>query len=266
MSVNWLELEKIARRWVYEAADMIKDSLAGPITIEAKSNPDDLVTEVDRAIEEYFYRKIRTEFPEHHFLGEEGIAEKLTSLDGIVWIIDPIDGTMNFIHQRNKFAISVGVYQDGVGMIGLIYDVMSDELFHAVRDRGAFFNEEELAPIRERPLKESILGLNANWLVEEKNPYQNPLQALTRDVRSTRSYGSAALEMAYVAAERLDAYVSVKLSPWDYAAALVILHEAGCAASTFTGDRLSLLDTSTVVAAKPRLHKEMVSAYIGEEL
>jgi myo-inositol-1(or 4)-monophosphatase len=265
MSVDWLELEKVATNWVYEAGHKIKKTLAGPIDIESKSNPDDLVTEVDRAIEAFFYEKIQEAFPEHYFLGEEGISDEEPSLDGTVWIIDPIDGTMNFIHQKQNFAISVAVYHNKVGMIGLIYDVMRDELFHAHRGKGAFLNGAELPPVKERPLHESVIGLNARWVVEETNPYRNPLKALVRDVRSIRSYGSAALEMAYVASDRLDGYLSVQLSPWDYAAGMIILNEVGCVASNFQGDPLSLTDSGTLFASKPQLHKEIISIYIGEE-
>ncbi|WP_100373347.1 inositol monophosphatase family protein [Bacillus sp. FJAT-45037] len=265
MSTNWLEIESIATDWIYEAGQKIKETLAGPIDIESKTNPDDLVTEVDRAIEAFFYERIKKQFPEHYFLGEEGIADEEPSLDGTIWIIDPIDGTMNFIHQKQHFAISVGVYHNKIGMIGLIYDVMRDELFHAVKGHGAFLNKQELPPVKERPLHESVIGLNARWLVETKHPYQNPLKAMVRDVRSIRTYGSAALEIAYVASDRLDGYLSVQLSPWDYAAGLVILNEVGCAASNFHGDPLSLSDSGTLLAAKPHLHKEIVSSYVGEE-
>ncbi|MCM3759297.1 inositol monophosphatase family protein [Alkalihalobacillus oceani] len=265
MTMNWIELEKVAKDWTYEAAGIIKDSLAKPIHIEAKSNPNDLVTEVDRAIESYFFDKISKTYPDHHFLGEEGVAEELDSLEGTVWIIDPIDGTMNFVHQKYNFAISVGIYHEGVGMVGIVYDVMSDELFHAVKGHGAYVNGKELVPVKERPLQESVIGLNARWIVDGKHPYRNPLLALIRDVRSVRSYGSAAIEIAYVAADRLDGYLSVNLSPWDYAAAVILLEEVGCQASTFQGEPLMLLTPSTVIVGKPHLHKEMISAYLGEE-
>lgn len=266
MTYDWQELEKTARKWTYEAAKIIKDSFSRPILIESKSNVNDLVTEVDKTIESFFYEKISETYPEHFFLGEEGVAEELSSLEGTVWIIDPIDGTMNFVHQKYNFAISVAIYHEGVGMIGLIYDVMTDELFHATNGNGAYINGEPLVPVKERPLNESIIGVNAKWLVEEKNQYRNPLKALVRDVRSTRSIGSAAIEIAYLAADRLDGYLSVNLSPWDYAAGLVLLNEVGCKASTFHGEPLSLLLPSTFIAGKPHLHKEMVSSYVGEEL
>ncbi|NEU29515.1 inositol monophosphatase family protein [bacterium LRH843] len=266
MSINWLDLEKVARTWTYEAADLIKSKIASPFQIETKSNPDDLVTEVDRGVESFFYEKIRKIYPEHHFLGEEGVASELDSLDGTVWIIDPIDGTMNFVHQKRNFAISVAIYHEGVGMIGLVYDVMGDELFHAVKGHGAYINDVELVPVKERPLQESIVGVNGGWLVEKNNPFQNPLTALVRDIRGMRSYGSAAIEIAYVAADRLDAYMSVRLSPWDYAAAVILLGEVGCKASTFSGDNLSLQGRSTVIAGKPQLHKEIISSYVGDEI
>ncbi|GAF63925.1 inositol monophosphatase family protein [Alkalihalobacillus trypoxylicola] len=265
---TWMEIEEIAKQWTIEAGERIKEALKNPIKVESKSNVNDLVTEVDKATEQFFYQNIKKTFPDHGFLGEEGVSEDgdINTLEGTVWIIDPIDGTMNFVHQKYNFAISVAVYHNGVGQIGLVYDVMSDELFSARKDHGAYLNGVELAPVRERALAESIIAVNSKWLVENKHPYQNPLSALVRDVRSIRSYGAAAIEIAYVAADRLDGYISVKLSPWDYAAGLVLLHEVGCKASSFTGDPLTLLDAESVIVGKPQLHKEMVSTYLGEEV
>src|SRR5690625_2784749 len=160
MSTNWQALEKTARDWTYEAAELIKDSFSSSIRIETKSNPDDLVTEVDREIENFFYDKIARSFPHHDFIGEEGAAQTPESLEGTVWIIDPIDGTMNFVHQQENFAISVAVYHHGIGKIGIVYDVMNDALFHAVKGGGAFLNESELVPVKDRPLQEAVIGIN----------------------------------------------------------------------------------------------------------
>lgn len=262
---DWNELGRVARDWTYEAADLIKQALANPFKVESKSGPDDLVTEVDKNTEAFFYQKIKETYPDHDFLGEEGTAEKINSTDGIVWIIDPIDGTMNFVQQKIKFAISIGIFEDGVGKVGVVYDVMADEMFFAIQGEGAFVNEVELVPGKDRPLNESIIGLNARWLTETHHPHANPLLALVRDSRSVRSYGSAAIELAYVAADRLDAYVSVNLSPWDYAGASILLEEMGYRLSSFTGKNLSLLEGGTVLAAKPSLQREIISAYVGEE-
>lgn len=265
MSTNWLELEKTARDWTYEAGEIIKRSLTDSIHIESKDNPDDLVTEVDRAVEQFFYEKITNTFPAHKFLGEEGVAEQLQSLDGIVWIIDPIDGTMNFVHQQINFAISVSVYYNGVGKIGIIYDVMDNKLFHAVKGEGAYVNEEALTKVKERPLNEAIVGLNGRWLTKEKHTFCEPLKELVRDVRGMRSYGSAAIEIAHVASNRLDSYISVSLSPWDYAAGVVIANEVGYEATTFSGEPVPLLSTSSVIVAKPELHKEIIDSYLGDK-
>ncbi|WP_017727145.1 inositol monophosphatase family protein [Halalkalibacterium ligniniphilum] len=264
-NVNWIERGEIAKQWVLEAAEHIKKALASKIHVEAKSNPDDLVTDVDRSTEAFFYEKVSTHFPSHHFLGEEGISENVEQMDGTVWIIDPIDGTMNFVHSQFKFAISLAVYHEGIGKIGIIYDVMAGELFQAIEGQGAFLNGKPVQKITERPLEESILGLNARWIVEDRNPYRRELAQLVRDVRGIRSYGSAALELAYVASNRLDGYISVKLSPWDYAAGIIILKETGCCVTNFNGESLSLLKGGSVFAGKPAFHKEVIKRYVGRE-
>jgi len=100
MDVTWREIEQQAKEWIFQAGEQIKDALNGSFAIETKSNPDDLVTDIDKSTEAFLYKKIRHTYPEHRFLGEEGVSEAIDHLDGIVWIVDPIDGTMNFVHQR----------------------------------------------------------------------------------------------------------------------------------------------------------------------
>ncbi|GAF14648.1 inositol-1-monophosphatase [Bacillus sp. JCM 19046] len=257
MEPNWIEIEKQAKTWLVEAGNKIKKALEQPFTIDAKSGPDDLVTDVDKSTEAYFYQQISSTYPTHHFLGEEGVAKELTSLSGTVWIIDPIDGTMNFVHQQQNFAISMGVFQDGVGKLGFVYDVIKNELFHAVQGEGLFVNDKKVVSVKERPLEEAIIGLNANWLVEN-HPLQTNLIELVQSCRGTRSYGSAALEMAYVATDRMDAYISLNLSPWDYAGGAILLNEVNCLASRFDGSTLSLLDKGTMVCSKSNLHQTLV--------
>src|SRR5699024_6046062 len=180
-------------------------------------------------------RKIQQQYPAHRILGEEGFGHVVESLQGVVWIVDPIDGTLNFIHQQRNFAISVGVYIDGVGMLGYIYDVVRDELYSAEKGKGAYVNDERLPMIEQQSIHKAVIGMNARWLAPNRFQLQTQLFRVVADCRSTRSYGSAALEIAYVASGKLNGYISFNLSPWDIAGGAVIAQEVGAIVSTVTG-------------------------------
>ena len=122
------QLDLFAKEIITEAGKRIRAAFSYDIEIETKSNANDLVTNIDREIELFFIEKIKAFDPTHRILGEEGMGEKVESLEGVVWIIDPIDGTMNFVKQHRHFMISIGVYVDGVGILGYIFDVMREEL------------------------------------------------------------------------------------------------------------------------------------------
>ncbi|MCM3003176.1 inositol monophosphatase family protein [Priestia koreensis] len=250
-----------AEKWVREAGELIKQSFSKELLIQTKSNPNDLVTNMDKEVEQYFIKHIRETFPEHHILGEEGYGEKLESTDGTIWIIDPIDGTMNFVHQQRNFAISVGIYVDGVGEIGFIYDVIHDELYHARRGQGAYMNDIELPKLEPVSVKEAILALNATWVTKNFRIDPSVLSPLVTAVRGTRSYGTAAIELAYVAAGRLDAYITPRLAPWDFAAGLILINEVGGVATNFEGTEVDLLKQNSIFVGKPELHEEILENY-----
>ncbi|WP_077617679.1 inositol monophosphatase family protein [Bacillus sinesaloumensis] len=260
--VNWDEIENYAKHWIKEAGERIRDSFKMELVIETKSNPDDLVTNMDKETEQYFIEKIHETFPTHKILGEEGFGDKIQSLSGITWIIDPIDGTMNFIHQQRNFAISVAVYEDGVGQIGLIYDVIHDELYHARKGKGAYFNSTKIKPLEDVPLEKAIVAINATWVTENKRIDPKILIPIVNAVRGTRSYGSAALEMAYLVTGRIDVYITMRLSPWDFAAGVVLLNEVGGVITTLDGKPLNLLTENSVFVARPNLHQEIFSNFL----
>ncbi|WP_235357034.1 inositol monophosphatase family protein [Bacillus alveayuensis] len=262
MNKKWKKIDEYAQQWIKEAGRRIKDTFQQQLLIQTKSSRTDLVTNVDREIEQFFIQKIRSTFPQHRVLGEEGFGDSLAALEGIVWIIDPIDGTMNFIHQQRNFAISIGIYEDGIGMMGYIYDVVHDELYYAHKGAGAFLNGVPLSPLTETSVSESIVSINATWVTKNKRIDANVLAPLVKDARGTRSYGSAALEMAYVAAGRLDAYITMRLSPWDFAAGFVLVNEVGGIVTNLYGEPLNLLGENSVLVAKPRLHEEILNTYI----
>lgn len=259
---NWQEIDTYAKQWIKEAGAKIRASFSETLNIQTKSNPNDLVTNIDKETEQFFIEKIKTTYPLHTVLGEEGLEESPAEFAGIVWIIDPIDGTMNFVHQQRNFAISIGIYERGIGQIGLIYDVVHDELYHAQKGKGAYLNEIPLGVLAEVKVNEAIIGVNASWAIENPRIDSQILAALVRDARATRSLGSAALEIAYVVSGRIDAYISLRLSPWDFAAGTVLLEEVGGTATTLRGEPLKLLGENTVLVAKPGLHRELLEKYL----
>ncbi|MBU9711268.1 inositol monophosphatase family protein [Evansella tamaricis] len=250
---SWEELYSIALEWTKEAGTYIREKMKNTYGVSSKANQNDLVTDVDRDVEELFKKKLKECFPDHRLMGEEGSAELVNDLKGVIWILDPIDGTVNFVHQETFFAVSLGVYLNGVGMIGIVYDVMNDEMFSALKGQGAVVNGTKLARLGEVHLNEAIISMNAGWILKDRR-----LEYFVNESRGIRSYGSAALEIAYVASGRLDAYISFALSPWDIAGGVVLLSEVGGIATNYEGNELSYLEKDTFIAANPFIHEEII--------
>lgn len=257
------EIYQYAKDWILEAGDHIRNVIDEPLTIDTKSNPNDLVTQMDRNTEEYFAKKIKSIYPEHKLLSEEGFGDTLETLDGTVWIIDPIDGTMNFVHQKRNFAISVGIYQDGIGEIAFIYNVMEDILYHAKKGEGAYKDDVKLPQLDKGvTLDHTILLINSLWSGENKRINHDKIQELVRKVRGTRSYGSAALEFAGVAEGVLDGYISMKLFPWDFAAGVILVEEVGGITLQANGNPLNFLTENTVFSGNAQVANEIIDNYI----
>lgn len=263
-----LAIYEQAKTWTIEAGKALKASLKESIVVEYKTSAADLVTEKDKEIEQFFVEKISKTFPEHYILGEEGMAQKQEFVPEAetLWIIDPIDGTTNFVHQKRDFAISVGVFVEGKPVIGIIYDPIQDECYHACQGEGAFLNEERLSPLADKNIEEALLSLDPLWLTANDIFDYARCQAIVRHARGARSIGSAALELAYVACGRFDGYFSLRLSPWDYAAGIVILEEVGAKLTTVANEPLSIsTKRSTVFVASPKLHEALLKGFILSE-
>jgi myo-inositol-1(or 4)-monophosphatase len=262
--MNWESIAAFAKQWVMEAGQTIRTSFEMKLDIQTKSNANDLVTNMDREVEQFFIKKVREKFPDHKILGEEGFGDDLKSLEGIVWLLDPIDGTMNFVHQQRDFAISVGIFEDGAGKVGLIYDVVRDELYYAIKGKGAYLNENKLAALKEVDVQKAIIGINPTWLMQNRRIDHNLLIPLAREARGLRSYGSAALEMAFVAAGRMDAYIALRLSPWDFGGGSVLVEEVGGIVTNLKGKKLDYLSKDTLLVAKPGFHEKILKNYLNE--
>ncbi|MCE7794750.1 inositol monophosphatase family protein [Salipaludibacillus sp. CUR1] len=246
-------IKEKAEEWTREAGGYIKEQMKLTFKVNTKSHQHDLVTDVDKGVEAFFQEKIDKEFPGHRLMGEEGSFENVKDLSGTVWILDPIDGTVNFVHQESYFAISAGVFHNGEPVIGIVYDVMHDELFSSLKGKGAELNNRRLSPLSENSLNEAIISFNTGWLLKDRR-----LERIVKRSRGTRSYGAAALEIAYVAAGRLDAYISFNLAPWDIAGGYALLQEVGGKATNYDGKTLNFLEKTTLIAANPWVYDEII--------
>lgn len=260
--MNWGNVDRYAKTLIKEAGHKIRFSFLKTIEIETKADANDLVTNIDKQVEQFFISHIKRDFPEHRILGEEGFGDEVNSLEGIIWMLDPIDGTMNFIHQKRNFAISLGIYVDGVGKFGYIYDVMNDDFYTAEKGEGAYYNDERLPNLEVTPLVNALIGINASWIAPNKFIDHEKTSKLIQTCRGTRSYGSAAMELAYVSSGRLDAYLSLRLSPWDIAGGMVIANEVGAVTTNLKGDQPHLLGQDTFIVARPGLHQDILTNYI----
>lgn len=253
-----------AKDWAVEAGKLSLKRAEHPLEYTFKSSPSDLVTQVDKEVEEFMIQKILSHFPEHGIIGEEGTFERDPKEFDTLWVIDPIDGTMNFVHQQINYVVSVAVVYKGIGIIGVIYDPSRDELFWSLKGEGAYLNGHPLKLDKPVHLQEALICSSLFWNQRaEKLGLVDILYDLPKKSRGIRVYGCAALELAYVAAGRVDAYVSLYLNPWDFAAGKVIVEEAGGTTTTLDGSALPLTEVSTVVASNPFLYAQLTEYLQG---
>ncbi|WP_281186926.1 inositol monophosphatase family protein [Staphylococcus schleiferi] len=257
-----MHLYDFAKSLVLEAGNNIRKKMGDTLAIEAKSNPNDLVTNVDKETEQFIVSQIQESYPNHRIIGEEGHGHDIETNEGIVWVIDPIDGTLNFIHQSENFAISIGIFKEGKPYAGFVYDVMRDVLYHAKAGKGALMNEEPLPLLEDTVVSESIIGMNPNWLTKPK--LGTMLEPIVSDSRSARAYGSAALEIVYVATGQLAAYMTPRLQPWDYAGGIIILEEVDGIATNFLGEPLAMTHPNSVLVGNKKVHTAIRQDYLRQ--
>ena len=212
-----------------EAAEMVRRRRREGVEVSAtKSSPVDIVTEVDKAAERLIFDRLMTARPDDGFLGEEGGASESTS--GVLWIVDPIDGTVNFLYGIPHYAVSIAAAVDGRSVAGVVVNVQSGELYTATSGGGAFLDGERLR-VREGqpvpPLSQRLVGTGFNYVADVKILQTVAVSALLHEVRDIRRMGSAALDLCAVAAGRVDAFVEEGLNSWDMAAGGLVATEAG---------------------------------------
>ena len=239
------------KSWLEEAGEKIKSSQQ-TLTISQKSNRTDLVTNVDRNIQNFLIEKIHSYDPEAKILAEEEGGNQLADLDGRVFIIDPIDGTLNFVIEGENFCIMLAVYESGVGKLGFIYDVMRNELFWGGKGIGVYKNDKPMPRPANKSLSEGLLGVNSYLFGHNKYG----IREIAESSMGTRMYGCAGLELAAILKGNHIAYIS-NLSPWDYAAGNVLLEEFGMVTSGLFGTPLTFDRREYYLAGTPCAYAEI---------
>lgn len=239
----------------------------------------DFVTEIDRSAEQEIIGILRKAYPDHSFLGEEtgehkpneAALEKVRKLNPSVaateyeWIIDPLDGTTNFLYGIPHYAVSIALKKDGKLDQAVIYDPMKDDLFHATRGAGAFLNNRRIRVTKRLSLEDAVLATGIPYRSDQDemmDSYVNTLKILKVGTAGIRRFGSASLDLAYVAAGRYDGYWEFGLKPWDIAAGVLIVREAG----GIVGDPIggtSHMTSGDIVAANPKVFKDMIKRLHG---
>lgn len=238
------------------AGTLIKERIDGKFSIEKKSGPNDLVTEVDKASEALIMNIIREEFPDHFILSEEIGEVKMDS--NYKWIIDPIDGTVNFANGIPLCCVSIGIEKDNQMIMGAVYNPMMNEFFFAEKNEGAFLNEKQIHVSNQHEVIHSCLvtGFPYTYLDVENGP----LDIFARLIRKgipVRRLGSAAIDLCWVAAGRFDGFYEHKLNAWDSAAGFLLVEEAGGKVTDFSGNDYSPYQPR-IVATNGLIHDELL--------
>jgi myo-inositol-1(or 4)-monophosphatase len=238
------------------AGELLKKAFGTTFEITSKPGKHNLVTECDKAAEHLIIKKLSAEFPTHGFLAEEGGQ---TKTGDIMWIIDPLDGTVNFAHNIPIFSVSIAATEGMDVLCGVVFHPMTGELFVAEKGQGAFLNDRPIHVSPTPKLEQAYMTTGFPYNVDE-DPLHciETFDKLTRLGIPIRRLGSAAIDLSYVAAGRFDAYWEVSLQPWDVAAGLLIVEEAGGRVTHYDGKRIDPRKDGTVLASNGHLHDELL--------
>ncbi len=252
-----------------KAGEWIQSKLGNHQSVKEKQSGQDLVTEVDKGAEKLIRKLILTYFPDHQILGEEGVEpgaeaskQALEAMKDAeyLWIVDPIDGTTNFIHGFPFFSVSIALVHKGEIIVGVVYDPSNDEMFVAEKGKGAYAHGKRMQVDPAQNLSQSLVATGFPADAKVALPRNlNTIAHVAPKVRNIRSGGSAALHLAYVAAGRLSGYWEMGLSAWDIAAGALLVQEAGGQITDYDGNPFTIA-VRDIIASNGSIHQELKSA------
>ncbi|MGO3573521.1 MAG: inositol monophosphatase family protein [Pseudolactococcus laudensis] len=254
MSANLLNTKlEFAKKVVRQAGGFIRQHLSDDLEISEKTHFDDLVTNLDREVQEQILTQILSTFPKDHVLAEENDVRHDIK-DGNVWVLDPIDGTTNFIVQRGNFAVMLAYYESGIGKIGVILDVMNDNLYWG--DGTSAYKNEAQIHLTVKPLRQSLIGVNTYMY----RTNAGGLLDLSHESLGVRAIGSAGIEYVNILEGKIWGYFS-NLSPWDYAAGAVLIAPFGYITQQIDGRPLAF-EGRQMMMSVPSNQLDKIKAYL----
>lgn len=247
------ELHQKVTSWLRESRQRVLTGMNTQLAVQTKTSRKDLVTNVDKANQTFLVQCIHRDFPQAKIEGEEGTASKVAEQSGLIFFVDPIDGTMNFVKQRANFAIMIGVYEDGQPLYGAILDVMRAELVAGGPNFPPQLNGKQMALPADLPLADTLIGVNGPMLMHNYLHVADIVEASS----GGRMSGSAGMEFKAITQGQLIGYIS-HLQPWDVAAGMAIGAGFGLVVTREDGSPIDILHNGIVVAAMPKAHAEII--------
>jgi myo-inositol-1(or 4)-monophosphatase len=264
MAMDWEKSLDAAEEASRKAGEMLRRNIDSSREIVYKGAVN-LVTDFDKRAQDIIFSRLSSRFPDHDFLAEEDLCRQRGS--DFRWIIDPIDGTTNYAHNFPIFSVSIALEWKSEVVCGVVYDPMREEMFSAISGNGAVRNGRRISTSTNGDLDKSLLATGFPYDVRESevNNIDHFANFATR-VQAIRRCGSAALDLCYVACGRFDGFWELKLSPWDVAAGLLIVEEAGGHVTNFKGETASVYGKD-VVASNGLIHEQMIQILrLGKQL
>ena len=249
MNTKYFDVDNVVDRAMQitkDAGDLLLDKLKSEKQVSLKGR-NDLVTDVDKLVEQQIIESLRTTFDGCGIIAEE--SDAIRTETGTTWIIDPLDGTRNYVNNIPFFSVNLALAIDDEVVLGITLDPIRNELFHAIKGQGAYLNNKIIQVSNKEKTEDALIGYDLGYSDEKAGTAIEMILHLWPDLQSTRMMGSAALGLAYAACGRTDLYFHHHLSKWDLAAALVMISEARGVATDRYGEPASLLSKSIIVSS-----------------
>lgn len=235
---------------------IFNEKMAHAVTVKGAA---DYVTKVDVAVQEYMRKELARLTPDILLLSEEQENKDLDT-GRSYWILDPIDGTTNLIHDYHMSAVSLGLYEKGQITFGVVYNPFTEETFHAVRGQGAYLNGTPIRVSHRKAFDTCIIAYGSSPYEKNKTSMLFPIfRNIFMETADFRRSASAALDLCYVAAGRTDGYLEYNLKPWDYSAGALIIEEAGGRITGWSGEALPYLQNASIITATPEIYERLKS-------